>query len=401
MLEFCRRTLGFQTKVSLRRVLVSMRPTTRWCTFKGGRIPILSVYRSQEDQDANLKPLEVMIMQPGTTIEVENANTLHIKCKDAQKDLFWTFHFENPVLMTHISTLLKQWLNISDWILNIKLKSDRVAHPHEGITQYMDRRNQKMYAVKRIQMPAGISEVQMMLKLQNLPELKGFLVPIKFIFVDASDDVVNVVMPFCFGGTLTEKLHSKGALGEKSAVENFYRILNCISKMHRLGIYQLNLDASKVLFHTKEKDSRILITGIGKAGLVSNSPVGVSPVTPYSSNYTSPTEKARKVDVSGAGGTSNTFIASDFVDAGLLLHEMLVGYRPNKNDLIQYRVKKDASYFDDVQFDGISDGAKDLIGKLLLLTPHHFYSFKEVMKHPWLRKMRETTRSTRNMDVEF
>eukprot|EP00698_Gefionella_okellyi_P018301 TRINITY_DN546_c0_g1_i5.p1 TRINITY_DN546_c0_g1~~TRINITY_DN546_c0_g1_i5.p1 ORF type:complete len:202 (-),score=16.18 TRINITY_DN546_c0_g1_i5:707-1312(-) len=87
----------------------------------------------------------------------------------------------------------------------------------------------------------------------------------------------------------------------------------------------------------------------------------------------------------------------DLWSLGVMLYKMLCGYPP-------FREENEAQLFDKIlngdydfpvaEWSQISASAKDLIGRLLVVTPSKRYSCSEVLNHPWTRGTLERPQPT-------
>ena len=73
---------------------------------------------------------------------------------------------------------------------------------------------------------------------------------------------------------------------------------------------------------------------------------------------------------------------------GVIAYVILCGFPPfyHENHAKLFRAIKECNYeFVSPYWDGVSDGAKDLIRKLLVVDPIKRLSAEQVLEHPWVR----------------
>jgi calcium/calmodulin-dependent protein kinase I len=81
-------------------------------------------------------------------------------------------------------------------------------------------------------------------------------------------------------------------------------------------------------------------------------------------------------------------VRCDTWSLGVLMYILLCGYPPfyakNRTDLFK-SIRKARYHFDSPYWDAISDSAKDLISKLLVVDPKQRYSAEQTLQHPWIQ----------------
>jgi calcium-dependent protein kinase len=85
-------------------------------------------------------------------------------------------------------------------------------------------------------------------------------------------------------------------------------------------------------------------------------------------------------------------LKSDIWSIGVIIFVMLTGKRPfeGKNQIEIFRLIKDCDYDQKVLKDAnISEEAKDLIIKLLVIDVEKRFSTSEALKHPWFEKFKK------------
>ena len=78
----------------------------------------------------------------------------------------------------------------------------------------------------------------------------------------------------------------------------------------------------------------------------------------------------------------------DIWSIGVILYVLLCGYAPfqeqNTKDLFE-KIKRGQFTFHPKYWSNVSDLAKDLISKMLVLSPQDRITAEDVLKHPWMK----------------
>lgn len=113
------------------------------------------------------------------------------------------------------------------------------------------------YALKTIDAPGGREAFEAelsVLRRLNHPNV------IKLIEVFESDHKVYMVMELATGGSLLDKLESRGNLSEEDSREAMKMVLEGVQYLHSLGITHRDLKPDNLLYYHPGKDSRVMIT---------------------------------------------------------------------------------------------------------------------------------------------
>jgi len=199
-------------------------------------------------------------------------------------------------------------------------------------------------------------------------------------------DWLFIVLELAEGGELFDKIIEKTRLNESEAKVHFYQITSAIAYLHKNHICHRDLKPENVLLCSVD-DSRpiIKITDLGLSKYVDMSHLATFCGTPQ---YIAP-----EIILAGASAFTETKTYTLKVDCwslGVILYILLSGTPPFSDERTCSRKLRDqilsADYvFYPQLFDSISDCAKDLISKLLVVKAEHRISASEVLQHPWLR----------------
>jgi len=193
-----------------------------------------------------------------------------------------------------------------------------------------------------------------------------------------SNSKICLVLDLLEGGELFDRIIEQGHFTEKDAALSFSQMCSALAYLHDRRIVHRDLKPENLLFEKKEKGSPIKLIDFGLAGNCSASPLKTPCGTP---NYVAP-EILKKMPYG---------VQVDMWSAGVILYIVLCGFPPfyDENDDMGrlYKQIKSASYdMPSPYWDNISDSAKDLIRKLLVVDPEKRYTANKALQHPWLKQ---------------
>ena len=180
-----------------------------------------------------------------------------------------------------------------------------------------------------------------------------------------------ITMEFCLGGELFDYLGNK-VLTEKLICQILRQLLSVVTYLHHLGIVHRDLKPENILIEERNSEFFIKIADFGNAV------------------FLNPNEK-----IVGESGTSY-YMAPEVIDSeytekcdewscGVILYMLLTGNPPFKgnNDAeILARVKKLKFRMNQEDFNIVSEEARDLIKKILVLENERITAL-EALNHPW------------------
>lgn len=213
-------------------------------------------------------------------------------------------------------------------------------------------------------------EIHVMHHLSGHPHI----VSIKGAFED--DKSVHLVMDFCAGGELFDRIIERGHYSERQAAELTKTIVGVVETCHSLGVMHRDLKPENFLFHTEEEESPLKAIDFGlsvffQPGEVFRDVVG-------SAYYVAP-EVLRK-----SYGPQ-----ADVWSAGVILYILLSGVPPfwaETEQGIFQQVLQGSLDFSSEPWPHISKSAKDLIKNMLNRNPTKRYTAHQVLCHPWIRE---------------
>lgn len=184
-----------------------------------------------------------------------------------------------------------------------------------------------------------------------------------------------VVIELCEGGELFERIVEKTIYTEKEARELCRILFSALAYCHAENIVHRDIKPQNLLMVSPSCDSRCKIADFGFAAVV---PDG----SKLSAKCGSPYFIAPEILMGKPYGPQ-----PDVWSAGVILYILLGGTYPfaHENRDVLFDLIKSGTYnFDLDTFRDVSDDAKDLIKKLLVVDPAKRLTAEQVLKHHWI-----------------
>ncbi|EDQ90958.1 uncharacterized protein MONBRDRAFT_15828 [Monosiga brevicollis MX1] len=247
----------------------------------------------------------------------------------------------------------------------------------------IDKRTGRKYAVKIISKrkftstvvspPPFMAEVDILLKI-NHPNV------IHVHDVENTPSHLYIVLELASGGELFDRIVDKEKFSEDVSKFYFLQMLDAVKYLHDQNIAHRDLKPENILLTSKSDDSLIKITDFGLAKLVGpqsfmKTMCGTPRQPPAHGNY---------VAWQGYGK------AADMWSLGVILYIMLCGFPPFSEDLstdlsLAEQILTGTYTFLEPYWDDISDSAKDMVSKLLVLDPSQRLTVEAALQHPFLQ----------------
>ncbi|XP_025016419.1 ribosomal protein S6 kinase alpha-2 isoform X2 [Tetranychus urticae] len=195
-------------------------------------------------------------------------------------------------------------------------------------------------------------------------------------------DCVYLFMDFLEGGELLDRILSKRSFNEKEASEVLEIIAATIKYLHENGVVHRDLKPSNIMYADSSgapESIRICDFGFAKQMRAGN---GLLMTPCYTANFVAP-EVLKKQGYDEA---------VDIWSMGVLLYTMLAGHTPFANgpedtpNSILGKVGKGEFDLKSGNWRRVSETAKDLVSKMLLVDPKIRYRAENVLNHDFIRK---------------
>ncbi|KAF7804210.1 calcium-dependent protein kinase 26-like [Senna tora] len=212
-------------------------------------------------------------------------------------------------------------------------------------------------------------EIQIMHHLAGCSDV----ISIKGAYEDAV--AVHVVMELCAGGELFDRIVQRGHYTERKAAKIARTVVSVIEACHSLGVMHRDLKPENFLFVNEDEESPLKAIDFGlsaffKPGDIFNDVVG----SPY---YVAPEVLRKRYGPE-----------SDVWSAGVIIFILLCGVPPfwaETEQAIFKEVLHGNLDFTSDPWPNISEGAKDLVRKMLVRDPTKRLTAHEVLCHPWIQ----------------
>lgn len=220
------------------------------------------------------------------------------------------------------------------------------------------------------------TEINILRKLRN-----PHIVQLKEVVTTAAN--TYIVMELLSGGELFNRIVEKGCYPEAEAQDLFAQILLSIDYLHSLNIVHRDVKPENILFVSTESSSMKLID-FGYAGMwTPDKQLTGLCGTP---DYVAP-EVLTWYDDDDNGTPYGK--GSDLWSLGVLLYVILSGCSPfsaDEEELLLKQVAEAKYEFFENEWKNVSNEAKDIISRLLVVDPKKRMSMAELLEHPWISK---------------
>jgi len=189
---------------------------------------------------------------------------------------------------------------------------------------------------------------------------------------------LNLVMELAIGGELFDSIVSRGKYTEKDAAKIIQQVASACEYLHSLGIVHRDLKPENLLLESKAPDARVKIADFGLSKIMeAQSVLQTACGTP---GYVAPEV------LIGEGYNQEV----DVWSVGVIMYILLCGFPPfyaDNNSKLFEKIMAGTYSFPSPYWDKISDSAKDLIKRMLVVDPKSRFTSLQVINHPWIKEL--------------
>ena len=187
-----------------------------------------------------------------------------------------------------------------------------------------------------------------------------------------------MVLELCTGGELFDRIVAHEHYTEKDGQTAFAQMTEAIGHCHEHGIVHRDLKPENLLYEAPEPNEVIKLADFGLAAMLKpDAALMTSCGTP---GYVAP-------EILTGNGYN---IEVDEWSLGVILYILLCGFPPfyheNQGQLFK-DIKRGHFEFPSPYWDGISESAKDLIRRLLIVDPKQRLTCEQIFQQPWMTEI--------------
>ncbi|KAH9489677.1 Calcium/calmodulin-dependent protein kinase type IV [Bulinus truncatus] len=224
---------------------------------------------------------------------------------------------------------------------------------------------------KKVEHKTIVTEVGILLKIDhpNIVRMKE---------VYETEDKVYIVLELVTGSELFERIVSEQFYSEEQAAKAVRDIITAIDYLHKHDIAHRDLKPENIMYENLSQDSKLKIADFGLSTIVSNkvSLVTVCGTPGYCAPEVLKGERYNK--------------SCDMWSIGVITYILLCGYEPfySENEAQMFKkILKGEYKFESPWWDDVSNNAKDLVRKLLVVDPAKRITASAALKHVWVTGM--------------
>ncbi|XP_038559220.1 serine/threonine-protein kinase Chk2 [Micropterus salmoides] len=207
-----------------------------------------------------------------------------------------------------------------------------------------------------------------------------------------TEDSYYIVLELMEGGELFQRVKSQQQLDESVAKLYFYQMLRAVQYLHSNGIIHRDLKPENILLASQDSVCLIKVTDFNQSRILEEAMLMRTLCgTP---SYLAP-------EVFTNASTTGYGLAVDAWSLGVLLFVCLGGYPPFHENFghqsITEQIIRGEFTMVPSKWRHISDQAKDMVRKLLVVDPSKRMTIEEALQHPWLQDQEMLEKAQRLM----
>ncbi|XP_059192342.1 serine/threonine-protein kinase Chk2 [Centropristis striata] len=195
-----------------------------------------------------------------------------------------------------------------------------------------------------------------------------------------TEDSYYIVLELMEGGELFHRVKSQQQLKESVAKLYFYQMLKAVQYLHSIGIIHRDLKPENILLSSQEDTCLIKVTDFNQSRILEEA--SLMRTLCGTPSYLAP-------EVFTQASTTGYGLAVDAWSLGVLLFVCLGGYPPFHDGFgrqsIREQIIKGEFTMVTSKWRHVSDQAKDMVRKLLVVDPSKRMTIEEALQHTWLQ----------------
>jgi len=237
----------------------------------------------------------------------------------------------------------------------------------------------ELYACKsiskaRLVSAEDIEDIRREIEILHLLSPHRTLADVEEVYEDREN--VHIILEYCTGGELFDRIIAKGTFSEAEAAKFFRQMVEMVAHCHNLGVMHRDIKPENFLLSSQTDDAELLACDFGlgtffKPGDEFSILVG----SPY---YVAPEVLRRKYSME-----------ADIWSLGVVLYILLSGlppfWGPSDKDIF-ISILKGHLDFSSKPWPSISEEAKNLLRSVLNLDPSKRPTIGQLLCHPWLKE---------------
>lgn len=196
-----------------------------------------------------------------------------------------------------------------------------------------------------------------------------------------TSETYYLVLECITGGELFDKIVELTHYSERQASKIMQQIFEGIAHLHSKRVVHRDLKPENLLLSSDDFDADIKITDFGLSAIFNEEEEMKMLRAVGTPGYISP-EILESLETNEPYGPE-----TDIWSAGVIMYILLCGFPPfygdDEEDVYDQICEGEYSY-PSPYWDGISDAAKDLIDKCLVLNPKNRITAHHALRHPWI-----------------
>jgi len=198
---------------------------------------------------------------------------------------------------------------------------------------------------------------------------------VKFYETYQDDKFFYLVMEYCSGGELLERIVEKGKLEEREVAKIMRAAFSAVKHLHSMGIVHRDLKPENFLFASRDPDAEVKLIDFGLSKFLGDNPEYKLTSFVGTALYVAPEVIKGCYDE-----------RCDNWSLGVLMYVLLSGNPPFEGENpreVFHKISLGKYSMNGLEWRNISRQAKDLVSKLLVIDKEKRFSASQALKHEW------------------